>query len=288
MRLGGYVFIKGNDPEEYALAHVKKGFGAALCPDWVSLERPAELRAFQDAMKKHDIRIAEVGAWCNMLHPDAAEREAKIQYMIGRLRLAEELGAATCVNTLGTKQTETWFGPHKNGYTKEFFDEAVAMCKRIIDAVNPTRTKLSFEMMPYYFLDSPEAYLEFLAAIDREAAAVHLDICNTMNHPRRFFENGAFIRETFALLAEKIVTLHLKDIALETDSLTVAFREVLLGTGGIDYGVLMEEIAKLRVDTPAMLEHLETEAQYDAAAAAAVRFAEKAGMHREGMIWVKE
>ena len=287
MRLGGYVFVKGNDPEEYALAHVKKGFGAALCPDWISLDRPAELKAFQDAMKKHDIRIAEVGAWCNPLHPDKAEAESKIEYIIGRLRLAEELGAATCVNILGTKQTETWFGPHLSGYTEEFFKESVEVYQRIIDAVNPKTTKLSFEMMPYYFLDSPEGYLRFLTAVDREAAAVHLDICNTMNHPKRFFENGAFIKETFDKLRDKIVTLHLKDIAMETDSLTVAFREVLLGTGGIDYPVLLEEIAKLPTDTPAMLEHLNGEAEYDAATAAVVKCMENIGMHREGMCWVK-
>ena len=287
MRLGGYVFVKGNDPEEYALAHVKKGFGAALCPDWVSLSRPAELRAFRDAMKKHDIRIAEVGAWYNPLHPDKAEAEVKINYIIDRLRLAEELGAATCVDILGTKQTETWFGPHLSGYTEEFFKESVEVFQRIIDAVNPKTTKLSFEMMPYYFLDSPEGYLRFLEAIDREAAAVHLDICNTMNQPKRFFENGAFIRETFDKLRDKIVTLHLKDIAMETDSLTVAFREVLLGTGGIDYPVLLEEIAKLPTDTPAMLEHLNGEAEYDAATAEVVKCMENIGMHREGMCWVK-
>jgi hypothetical protein len=36
-----------------------------------------------------------------------------------------------------------------------------------------------------------------------------------------------------------------------------------------------------------MLEHLDGEAEYDAAAAAAVRFMEGIGMHREGMCWVK-
>jgi len=108
-----------------------------------------------------------------------------------------------------------------------------------------------------------------------------------MNQPQRFFENGAFIREIFDKLRDKIVTLHLKDIAMETDSLTVAFREVLLGTGGIDYPVLMEEISKLPKNTPAMLEHLHDEAEYDAAAAAVVRFMEGIGLHKEGMCWVK-
>lgn len=287
MRLGGNVFYNGTDAEEYALAHVKKGFGAALCPDWITLDKPEELQKFKDAMKKHDIKIAEVGAWCNPMHPDKKQAEQNIQHMIGRLRLAEELEASTCVNILGTKQTATWFGPHKTGYTEDFFKEAVEISQYIIDTVKPQNTKLSFEMMPYYFLDSPDSYLAFLEAIDREQAAVHLDICNTMNHPKRFFNNGEFIKETFALLKDRIVTMHLKDIALQEDSLTVAFDEVLLGTGGINYPVFMEEVAKLPKDTPAMLEHLETEEEYDKAAEAVVRFAESIGMHREGMVWVK-
>ena len=285
MRLGGNVFYGGSDAKEYALLHVKKGFGAALCPDWISMDRPEEVREFKKIMQGYDIRIAEVGAWCNPLHPDKKEAEEKIQFMIKRLELAEELEACTCVNILGTKQTDTWFGADKACYNEQFFEEAVKVSQRIIDAVKPTKTKLSFEMMPYCFLDSPQEYLRFLEAVDREAAGVHLDICNTMNHPRRFYNNGAFIRETFGLLKEKIVTMHLKDIALRTDELTVMFDEVLLGTGGIEYPVLMEEIAKLPEDTPAMLEHLETEEEYDKAAEAVIRFAECVGMKKKGNCW---
>ena len=287
MRLGGNVFYNGTDPEEYALLHVKKGYGAALCPDFISLDDSAKLQEFKAVMKEHDIVIAEVGAWCNPLHPDKEQAEANVQHMIKRLCLAEELEACTCVNILGTKQTATWFGPHKDCYSEAFFEECVKLSRRIIDAVNPTHTKLSFEMMPYCFLDCPQEYLRFLKVVDRKAAAVHLDICNTMNNPRRFYNNGEFIRETFDLVREHIVTMHLKDIALVEDSLTAAFEEVLIGTGGIEYKVLMEEIAKLPADTPAMLEHLETEEEYDKAAWATLNFAKSAGLHREGMCWVK-
>ena len=266
MRLGGQVFYNGTDPEEYALAHVKKGFRAAVCPWWLSMERPQEVTAFKNAMKKHDIRIAEVGAWCNPMHPDKKEAEKNIQYMIERLRLAEELQADTCVNILGTKSLDNWFGPCAEGYSEAFFWEAVEVVQRIIDMVRPKNTKLSFEMMPYYFLDGPEAYLKFLEAVDRKATGVHLDICNTINQPARFYNNAEFIRHTFELLRDRIVTLHLKDIALKKDSLTVAFEEVIIGTGGIDYPVLLQEISKLPKDTPAMLEHLETEEEYDRAA----------------------
>lgn len=285
MRLGGNVFYKGTDPEEYALAHVKKGFGAALCPDWVTLERPAELRDFKAAMKKHDVRIAEVGAWCNPLHPDKKEAESKIQYMIERLRLAEELEAATCVNILGSKNPQYWDGPDSSGYSESFFRESVEVSQRIIDAVKPMNTTLSFEMMPFYFLDCAEEYLRFLKAVNRKEAAVHLDICNTMNNPRRFYANSEFIPHTFGLLKEQIVTLHIKDIDLRPDVSTAMFQEVLFGTGGMNCTVLMEEIAKLPADTPAMLEHMETEAEYIKAAEAVCMYAEKAGMHKDGNVW---
>ncbi len=287
MRLGGYVFYNGTDPEQYALAHVAKGFGAAVCPHWVSLDRPVELKAFQDAMKKHDVTIAEVGAWCNPMHPDKAEAESKIQYMIERLKLAEELGACTCVNILGSKSPEVWDGPCMEGYSQSFFEEAVEVSQRVVDAVNPTNTKLSFEMMPFYFLDGPEAYLKFLKAVDRKATGVHLDICNTMNQPARFCDNTAFIRHTFELLREHIITLHLKDIRLIPTWATAGFEEVLVGSGGIDYVTLMDEIAKLPAEIPAMLEHLQTEGEYDQASKSTIQFAKQVGMIKDGMKWVR-
>ena len=286
MRLGASVFYDGTDPEQYALAHVEKGYGAAVCPEWLSLERPQELENFKRAMKKHDIVIAEVGAWSNPLDQNKAEAEKSIKLMVDKLRLAEELGAVTCVNILGTKQTASWFGPHAEDYSKEFFNEAVAVCQYVIDEVKPERTKLSFEMMPYCFLDSPEEYLRFLQAVDRKAAGVHLDICNNMNSPRRFYNNTDYVKHTFDLLKKEIVTLHLKDIALKADSLTVVFEEVLIGTGGMDYVTLMQEISKLPADTPAILEHLQTEEQYDMAAKATIEFALKAGLHNEGLVWM--
>jgi len=285
MRLGGNVFYNGSNPEEYALAHVKKGYGAALCPDWISLEDLGKVAEFKAVMKEYDIRIAEVGAWCNPMHPDKAEAESKIQYMIRRLELAEELEAATCVNILGSKNPQYWAGAHKAGYSEAFFREAVEVSQRVIDAVKPTHTKLSFEMMPYHFLDCAEEYLRFLEAVDRKEAAVHLDICNTMNNPRRFYSNSEFIPHTFGLLKEQIVTLHIKDIDLRPDVSVAMFQEVLFGTGGMDCKVLMEEIAKLPEDIPAMLEHMETEEEYVKATKAACEYAEKAGMHKDGLVW---
>ena len=54
----------------------------------------------------------------------------------------------------------------------------------------------------------------------------------------------------------------------------------------MDYVTLMQEIAKLPVDTPAIVEHLQTEKQYDMATKAVTEFALRAGLHIEGLVWM--
>jgi len=78
VRLGGPIFAKTDDPEELARAHVKLGYRAAYCPN-VSLADPARIAAVADAFKKHDVVIAEVGRWVNLLDSKPEARQANIK-----------------------------------------------------------------------------------------------------------------------------------------------------------------------------------------------------------------
>jgi len=50
MRLGAPVFYNGRDPEEFALAHLNKGYKAGLCPDYLTVDRPEEIEAYKPAV----------------------------------------------------------------------------------------------------------------------------------------------------------------------------------------------------------------------------------------------
>ncbi len=278
MRLGGPVFRWDDDPALFALRHQEKGYRAATCPKFLKAGDTALNQQFVWEAAKRDVIFAEVGAWSNPLSPDMAEAEKNIAYMTERLALAEEIGAKTCVNVVGSGTTDSWYGPHASNYTKDFFDHAVDVVRRIIDAVNPKRTTLSFEIMPYTFLDGPEDYLRFLDAVDRKAAGVHFDPCNCVNSPRRYYQIGAFLEQCFYLMGNKIVSIHLKDIKLLTNRITVVFEEVPIGQGGMDYITLLRRIGRLDPDTPAILEHLNSEEEYDGAAAALRGYAKNAGI----------
>ncbi|GMO13208.1 MAG: hypothetical protein Ta2A_23750 [Treponemataceae bacterium] len=279
MRLGAPVFIKTEDPEAFVAEHVRKGYRAAYCPDWINADTEPELcRAFKAALAKHDVVLAEVGIWRNVLSPNPEEAKAAFAHSVRRLQTAEELGARCAVNIVGSLCTTNWDGPHEKHYSADFFDAAVEAARKVIDAVKPAHTKMTFEIMPCQFLDCAAEYLRFMKAIDRGAAGVHLDPTNSITNPRLLYNNAAFFQNEFALLRDAVLSIHLKDIHLNPADFTVELQEVPIGRGNIDYVNLLHLIDKLPPDTPAMLEHLETEALYDEAAASLRSLANKAGV----------
>lgn len=265
VRLGGPVFRATDDPEEWVAEHVRLGYRAAYCPDGALIAdadaRGALVRALRDA----DIALAEVGAWVNPVDRDPAVAARNRRYLAERLALADELGARCCVDIIGSASPERWDGADARGYSDEFFDEVVVAFREIIDAAAPTRTVMAFETMPYYFLDGPEEYRRLLTAIDRPGqVGVHVDLCNMITSPRRYYGSARLVHEVFAQLGDLVVSCHLKDLALDDRGGTVGFDEVLAGTGGIDLTAYLREAAALP-DCPVMLEHLPDAAAYDTA-----------------------
>jgi sugar phosphate isomerase/epimerase len=262
LRLGGPVFLKTEDPALLAREHRRLGYGAAYCPEFATLADLKTIREIERSFAAERIVIAEVGAWRNMLDPDPAKRNANLDYVVQRCALADEIGARCCVDIAGSFNKDSWYGPDPQNLSQEFFDQTVQNCRHILDQVKPKRTRFTIEMMGWNLPDGPDAYLELLRAVDRKAFAVHLDICNGINSPRRFYENAAYIRECFKKLGPWIVSCHGKDLKWIIEY-NVRFQEVAPGSGQIDYGTYLEELARLDADVPLMLEHLSSAAEYD-------------------------
>ena len=212
-----------------------------------------------------DIVIAEIGAWSNPLSADAPARAAALELCKRRLELADRIGARCCVNIAGSR-ADTWDAPHPDNLSKETFALIVDTVREIIDAVGPQRTFYTLEPMPWSLPDSPDSYLELIAAIDRRQFAVHLDPVNLVNSPAKFYDNAGLLRECFAKLGSHIKCCHAKDVTLANE-LTVHLAEAIPGQGALDYRVLLTEMERLDPDTPILVEHLKTDAEYAAAVA---------------------
>ena len=273
VRLGGPVFSRSTDPAELAREHRRLGYSAAYCPNTTL----AEAGRVEKAFAAENVVIAEVGAWKNMLDPDSAKRKENVDYVTERCALADAVGARCCVDIAGSYNAEYWYGMHPKNLSKEFFDATVENCRRIIDAVKPKRTKFTIEMMPWSLPDGPDAYVDLVRAVARPAFAVHLDVCNVINTPRKFYESGDVIRECFRKLGPWIASCHAKDLQWVPEY-NVHFLEVVPGRGQVDYRAYLGELAKLAIDAPLMLEHLKNAGEYDEGRAYIQRMAAEIGV----------
>jgi sugar phosphate isomerase/epimerase len=263
IRFGGPVFLKADDPEELAREHRRLGYSAAYCPQ-ASVSETDRVRAIEKAFSDAKVVIAEVGAWKNMLDPDSAKRRANLTYVTERCALAEEVGARCCVDIAGSYNPTVWYGPNPKNLSQEFFDATVENCRHILDTVKPKRTKFTIEMMGWNIPDGPDSYLRLIRAVDRLRFGVHMDVCNGVNCPARFYGNSEFIGECFSKLGPWITSCHAKDLQWIVE-LNVHFLEVVPGRGQMDYGRYLGELSKLS-DVPLMMEHLKTPEEYQEAA----------------------
>lgn len=263
VRLGGPSFCQEPDPEALALAHRQLGYSAAYCPK-LPLDDSARLQAFEAAFAKHDVVIAEVGRWVNLMDADPVKRKQNLETVTEGLALADAAGARCCVDIAGSFHPTVWFGPHEDNFSPKFFDAAVENARKIIDAVKPKRAKFAYEMMGWAMPDSAECYLKLLKAIDRPGFAVHLDPCNAVNSPEKFYRNADLIHECFDKLGPWIVSCHAKDLSWEVE-MNVHFKEVRPGLGKLDYAVYLRRLAALPQSPPLMMEHLKGPEEYDLA-----------------------
>jgi sugar phosphate isomerase/epimerase len=263
VRLGGPSFSDAQDPDELARAHRELNYRGAYCPQ-VSLDDKERIRDIREAFARHDVVIAEVGRWCNLLDADPATRKQNLDNVTEGLALADEVGALCCVNIAGSYNPDVWYGPHPDNVSPRFFDAIVENARNIIDAVKPKRARFTYEMMGWALPDSVESYIKLIKAVDRPGFAVHLDPCNLINSPRRFYDTTTLINECFDKLGEWVVSCHAKDLKWEIE-MSIHFVEVPVGEGKIDYKTYLKRLAQLDDRVPLMLEHCPDKAAYDRA-----------------------
>ncbi|MBI1389097.1 MAG: TIM barrel protein [bacterium] len=262
VRLGGPIFEKYKNPEEWIAALKAWGYSAAYCPVGVDAS-DAVVKEYEQAAAESGITIAEVGAWSNPIDPDPDKAKEAIDKCKRGLELADRIGARCCVNICGSRNPEKWDGPHQDNLTRKTFDLIVTVTQEIIDAVKPERSYFTLETMPWAYPDSTESYQRLVEAIARERFAVHYDPVNLVCSPQRYFRNGAMIKKFFDALGPQVRSCHAKDIILLND-LTTHLNETPPGTGNLDYQTYLRELARFP-EAPLMLEHLQSPEEYKAA-----------------------
>lgn len=259
MRLGISSPLEHSSPKEWAIKHKALGLESVNFP--LSCENDdALIDEYVKQAKQNNLVIAEVGVWRNPLDFNEDARKKAFNYAVRQLELADRINSRCCVNIIGARGPR-WDGAYKDNFTKETWKLGVKTIQDIIDAVNPKNTYFAIESMPWMFPTGPDEYLQLLESVGRDRFAVHMDIFNWINTPRRYFFNEDFISECFEKLGNHIKSCHLKDVKME-DNYTLFFRETNAGNGGVNIRHLIKKGLSFDKDMPFIIEHLNSDAEY--------------------------
>lgn len=280
MRLGGPVLTDYSTPGEWIDALEERGYAAATAPVGPDAS-DEEIAAYRDAAADADVEIAEVGAWgYNTISDDRTERGAAIEACARHLELADAIGARCAVNLAGSRGDD-WLAPHPANFDEETFDRVVEGVRSIVDRAAPSDAVYALEPMPWSVPHSVESQRAVLEAVDREHFGVHFDPTNLITSPELWANDAALVEHFVGEFGDSIVAVHVKDLVLE-EGLTVRFSEVPPGTGEFDLHELLTALDGLDPDLPLLLEHLDDEDAYAAAADHVRTVADEVGVDLRG------
>lgn len=260
--LGISSSLEHGSPGEWAMKHKALGLETVVFP--VSCEEDDDtIMAYKKAADEAGLTIAEVGVWRNTLAADLRERKKWIDYAVRQLRMADAVGAACCVNVVGTPYGPRWDGGYRENFSHELWDMAVKMIRQVIDTARPVHTRFCIESMPWMIPSSPDEYLRLIEDVDRAEFGTHLDVVNMITTPRRYFYHEEFLEECFQKLHGTIVSCHLKDILLRQEY-TFQLQECACGEGVLDIGLYARLATAENPHMPMIIEHLTTDEEYKA------------------------
>ncbi|NJM40050.1 MAG: TIM barrel protein [Anaerolineae bacterium] len=149
-------------------------------------------------------------------------------------------------------------GTHAENHTQETFDVLVQSCKHIARTAEQEGMTLAIEGHVSSTLDTPQRARDLLDAVGSPALRFSMDPVNFVGTVADVHDTSRVINALFDVLGRDTVILHAKDCALQ-DGHVVHIDEVLLGTGTMDYGLLLGRLARECPQAWVLIEHLPDE-----------------------------
>lgn len=267
MRLGGLsaAFAASTVPELDDLCPVLDRLELSAIPAPSALARmsDAECVAFGEAARALGLVVGEVGMWDNLLTREVDLRDVRIERVRTLLRKADLMGCRCVVTLVGsTDPSDDPLAPDPLMLSDSGVRAFREVVERILDGLSLERTRYGVEPWRTSFFFEPENIAAFLDLVGHPALGLHLDLVNMVSR-RSYFDTAGLAARTLALLSERIVGAHLKDLRWDHTHMIVKWDEVLVGDGVFDQGAYLRGLAGLDPDLACFCEHLATDTEYE-------------------------
>jgi sugar phosphate isomerase/epimerase len=279
MRLGGHLFQAETISELHELTEKLDCYGLSTitAPRGLADTNEDFCQEFCQEAERLNIVIGEAGFWQNLMTDDTELRNTRIETVRRLLKKGDLMGCRCVVTLVGSKDpSDAAAAPHPYMYTEACKQEFREIVLRILDGLDLKTTKYTIEPWHNSFFYRPDEIKTFLDMVDHPLFGLHLDQMNMVSH-ETFYDTTQLINTTFDLLADKVASVHLKDVRWNYHHMFLKWDEVTIGDGVLDYDTYLKRLDTFDADMPCFCEHIQTEELYALNFARLHYKAEKAG-----------
>ena len=257
------------------------GLSAIVAPGRLAEMSDGELECYGQRARSLGLVVGEAFYYANMMAREPLQRSRHAANVRSMLVKAQRMGCRSVITLVGTNHpSDNPTAPHAtDGYmhSDEAADEFRQVVLRVLDGLELPDVKYIIEPWNNTFFYQPERIRAFIDSVGHPMLGLHMDQMN-MVHQSDYYDTTALIGRTFDLLADKVFSVHLKDIRMTRGPGDfMAFKEVRIGEGAMDYETYLRRLADLPADTPCYCEHLAGEGDYALNFARLHRLAESVG-----------
>jgi L-ribulose-5-phosphate 3-epimerase len=230
--LGQEVSGKGLTSVQLALSKSLEGVNTELG----SLS-PGFARYVANAFAKHNVQIAVLGCYFNMIHPDLDERRKGMERFKEHIRFAKDFGCSIVATETGNVNPEIFYT--EENFKEEPFLEVVESVSELVKEAEKFGVIVGIEAGVNHPIYSPKVMKRLLDSINSNNLQVILDPVNLLTIDTYQNQEEIF-QEAMDLFGDRVVILHAKDFTIENNQLV----PTAVGKGLLNYEYIIKEIKK--------------------------------------------
>lgn len=198
---------------------------------------PGFARYVASAFAKHNVQIAVLGCYFNMIHPDLAQRRKGMERFKEHIRFARDFGCSIVATETGNVNAEIFYT--EDNFKEEPFLEVVESVSELVKEAEKFGVIVGIEAGVNHPIYSPKVMKRLLDSINSNNLQVILDPVNLLTIDTYQNQEEIF-QDAMDLFGDRVVILHAKDFTIENNQLV----PTAVGKGLLNYEYILKEIKK--------------------------------------------
>ncbi len=220
----------------------------------------ADCRRVRSILDDHGlVMVQAIGHRPPLIHPDEAVRQRAVEVFKQAIQIAGWLGAQSCHSgpgSLAQAADAEWGGawqPHPGNWSPAARDSLVRSLRECAPTAEASGTAIGLEGHVLVVLDSAETMRDVIDEVGSPAVSCDFDPVNWLTL-RTAYESGPAVEQMVAVLGDRILNAHSKDVVVEP-RLVTHIDERPTGQGLFDHATLLRLMEGLGPERFVIIEH---------------------------------